>query len=311
MAEYVNIYRSFPAGYQAMTALEEACAAGPLDPGAVRAGQAARRRRSTAARSASTCTTRTPGPPARPRSACTCSRRGGSRRVYTDAERAALALTEEVTLIADGHVPADVEAAAREPLRRRRRTPRWCSRSPRSTPGTALAITSHAVAGRYQPKVRDRRWRAPAGRSSASRTVSDSGPGRVKPHTVSVPCQWATTSSPSPVAPPGASTRRSLDGGGERRDPHSPRARRTRVAEVLAQHHELVGEVVSLVLAGQRNEMSTTRRRRATARRSPPRCRRRGGPTRSVARSRPSLIRSAGRSSTPRARAVGQRRERQ
>ena len=36
--------------------------------------------------------------------------------VYSDVERAALALTEEVTLIADGHVPPDVEAAAREHL---------------------------------------------------------------------------------------------------------------------------------------------------------------------------------------------------
>ena len=33
--------------------------------------------------------------------------------MYTAAERAALALTDEVTLIADGHVPADVEAEAR------------------------------------------------------------------------------------------------------------------------------------------------------------------------------------------------------
>lgn len=33
--------------------------------------------------------------------------------VYTPAERAALALAEAVTLIADGHVPAEVEAEAR------------------------------------------------------------------------------------------------------------------------------------------------------------------------------------------------------
>lgn len=33
--------------------------------------------------------------------------------VYTPAERAALALTEAITLIADGHVPAEVEAEAR------------------------------------------------------------------------------------------------------------------------------------------------------------------------------------------------------
>lgn len=33
--------------------------------------------------------------------------------VYSDAERAALALTEAITLIADAHVPADVEAQAK------------------------------------------------------------------------------------------------------------------------------------------------------------------------------------------------------
>ena len=29
---YVNVYRAFPAGYQALKALEDACAASPLDP---------------------------------------------------------------------------------------------------------------------------------------------------------------------------------------------------------------------------------------------------------------------------------------
>ena len=34
--------------------------------------------------------------------------------VYTDAERAALALTEAITRISDAHVPAEIEAGARE-----------------------------------------------------------------------------------------------------------------------------------------------------------------------------------------------------
>jgi AhpD family alkylhydroperoxidase len=72
--------------------------------------------------------------------------------VYTDAERAALALTEEMTLIADGHVPADVEADARAQFDEETYAAlvfvvvainAW----------NRLAITSHAPAGIYQPRI--------------------------------------------------------------------------------------------------------------------------------------------------------------
>ncbi len=71
--------------------------------------------------------------------------------VYSDAERAALALTEAVTLIADGHVPADVEDEART---------RFDAESYSALVFTIvtinawnrLAITSHAQAGTYRPR---------------------------------------------------------------------------------------------------------------------------------------------------------------
>ena len=71
--------------------------------------------------------------------------------VYSDAERAALALTEAVTLIAGSHVPADVEAEARS-YSMPRRMPPSCSRSPLINTWNRLAITAHSEPGHYQPR---------------------------------------------------------------------------------------------------------------------------------------------------------------
>jgi AhpD family alkylhydroperoxidase len=68
--------------------------------------------------------------------------------LFTEEERAALALTEAVTLIADHHVPEDVEAAARDAFDDEAYAAlvfaiitinAW----------NRLAITSHSVAGEY------------------------------------------------------------------------------------------------------------------------------------------------------------------
>jgi len=144
---YVNIYRQLPAAYDAMQALERACA-DAMDPvlfelvklrasqingcafcidmhwkDARAAGETEERLYMLAAWREAT--------------------------VYSPTERAALALTDEVTLIADGHVPADVEAAAREHLDAGAYAAlvftivtinAW----------NRLAITCHAAPGRYR-----------------------------------------------------------------------------------------------------------------------------------------------------------------
>lgn len=70
--------------------------------------------------------------------------------VYTDAERAALALTEAVTKISDAHVPAEVEAEARRHFDEEQYAAlvflivainSW----------NRLAITGHSEPGLYQP----------------------------------------------------------------------------------------------------------------------------------------------------------------
>ena len=73
--------------------------------------------------------------------------------VYTDEERAALALTEAITLIAEGPVPEEVEAEARS---------RFDEETYAALVFTIvvinswnrLAITGHSPPGRYKPKPR-------------------------------------------------------------------------------------------------------------------------------------------------------------
>jgi AhpD family alkylhydroperoxidase len=150
-AEYVNIYKAFPAGYKGMPVLEDAAKNGPLDP-VIRELVKLRASQINGcaycidmhykdARAAGESEERLYMLPAWREST-----------VYTDAERAALALTEEMTLIADGHVPADVEAEARAQFDDETYAAlvfvvvainAW----------NRLAITSHSPAGIYQPRV--------------------------------------------------------------------------------------------------------------------------------------------------------------
>ena len=148
---HVNVYKDFPAGYQALSALEQACANGPLDHALyelvkLRASQIngcafCIDMHHKDARAAGETEERLYMLPA-----------WREATVYSDAERAALALTEAVTLIAAGHVPADVEAEARAQFDAETYAAlvfvvvainAW----------NRLAITSHSPAGIYQPRA--------------------------------------------------------------------------------------------------------------------------------------------------------------
>lgn len=70
--------------------------------------------------------------------------------VYTEAERAALALAEAVTLISQGHVPADVEADAKRHFDTETYAALvWVIVAINSW--NRLAITGHSEPGLYQP----------------------------------------------------------------------------------------------------------------------------------------------------------------
>jgi len=109
---FVNIGEDFPDGYRAMLAFERAVRGGPLDPTLyelvkLRASQLngcayCVDMHHKDARAAGESEERLYMLPA-----------WREATVYTEAERAALALTEAVTLIAGTHVPEDVEIEAR------------------------------------------------------------------------------------------------------------------------------------------------------------------------------------------------------
>ena len=150
-AELVNIYKAFPAGYRGMQALEDAAKSGPLDP-VIRELVKLRASQINGcaycidmhykdARAAGETEERLYMLPA-----------WREATVYSDAERAALDLTEAITLIADAHVAAEVEAEARAQFDDATYAAlvfvvvainAW----------NRLAITSHSPAGKYQPRT--------------------------------------------------------------------------------------------------------------------------------------------------------------
>ena len=73
--------------------------------------------------------------------------------VYTEAERAALALTEAVTLIAGSHVPEDVEAEARRVFDTESYAALVFAIALINT-WNRLAITAHSEPGHYRPRPR-------------------------------------------------------------------------------------------------------------------------------------------------------------
>jgi len=149
--EFVNIYKAFPAGYRAVDALEQAVRQGPLDHALfelvkLRASQI------------NGCAYCIDMHYKDARAAGETEERlymlsaWEEATVYTEQERAALALTEAITLISEQHVPAEVEARARS-----------CFDEESYAAlvfliGTInlwnrLAITSHAEPGKYQPRT--------------------------------------------------------------------------------------------------------------------------------------------------------------
>lgn len=146
---YVDVYGGLPDGMKALQALEQAIAAGPMDrPTFELVKMRASQINGCAycldmhykdARSEGETEERLYMLPAWHEST-----------LYSEQERAALALTEEITLISQGHVSPEVEAEAR----------RVFSHEEYSSLVFAivainawnrLAITSHSPAGRYKP----------------------------------------------------------------------------------------------------------------------------------------------------------------
>jgi AhpD family alkylhydroperoxidase len=73
-------------------------------------------------------------------------------RVYSDAERAALALTEAITLISEEQVPEDVEREARAHFDDQRYA-ELVMTIVLINAWNRLAITGHSVPGLYQPRT--------------------------------------------------------------------------------------------------------------------------------------------------------------
>ena len=144
----VNIYEDFPEGHRAMRAFEQAVRDGPLDRTLfelvkLRASQVngcayCIDMHHKDARAAGESEERLYMLPAWREAA-----------VYTEAERAALALTEAVTLIAGTHVPEDVEAEARRQFDAARYAALVFAIAAINS-WNRLAITSHAVPGKYR-----------------------------------------------------------------------------------------------------------------------------------------------------------------
>jgi AhpD family alkylhydroperoxidase len=149
--EFVNIYKQFPEGYQAVSQLEQACAA-TMDPSLF---ELVKLRASQINGCAYCIDMHYKDARARGETEERLYMLGAWREasVYSEAERAALALTDAITLIADDHVPADVEAAARDQFDERAYAALVFTVATINT-WNRLAITSHSVPGVYQPKVR-------------------------------------------------------------------------------------------------------------------------------------------------------------
>ena len=110
--EHFNVYQALPAGYQAMASLEAAVKNSPLD----RTVFELVKLRSSQINGCAFCIDmhykdlRAMGESEDRLYMLNAWRES---TLYSDAERAALAFAEAVTLISERHVPADVEAAAR------------------------------------------------------------------------------------------------------------------------------------------------------------------------------------------------------
>ncbi len=152
VGEYVNVYRAFPAGYAALQALEAANAASSID----HALYELVKLRASQVNGCAYCIDMH----------YKDARAGGETEerlyllpawrevtVYSPPERAALALTEAVTLIAGGPVPGDVETEARAQFDEETYAALLFTIATINA-WNRIAIATHSPAGRYQPKPR-------------------------------------------------------------------------------------------------------------------------------------------------------------
>lgn len=147
---FVNIYQDFDAGYRAMEALEDAVAAGSLDGPVYELVKL----RASQINGCAYCVDMhykdaRAGGESEERLYMLPAWRESS--LYSEAERAALALTEAVTMIAEAHVPADVEAAARQQFDAESYAALVFTIATINA-WNRLAITSHSIPGKYRAK---------------------------------------------------------------------------------------------------------------------------------------------------------------
>ena len=148
-SEFVNIYKAFPEGYRAVSELERVVAASPLDHATI---ELVKLRASQLngcaycidmhhkdARAAGETEERLYMLPA-----------WREATVYSESERAALALTEDITLIAEGPVDPEVEAEARRCFDDTTYAALVFTIATINV-WNRLAITAHSEPGRYQP----------------------------------------------------------------------------------------------------------------------------------------------------------------
>jgi AhpD family alkylhydroperoxidase len=146
---HVNLYKSFPPGYKALSDMETALKAGPLS-GTIRELV---KMRSSQINGCAYCLdmhykdARAAG---ETEERLYMLNAWEEATVYTDEERAALALTEAITLISQDHVPEDVEAAAREHFDDERYAALVFTIVAINS-WNRLAITGHSEPGIYQP----------------------------------------------------------------------------------------------------------------------------------------------------------------
>jgi AhpD family alkylhydroperoxidase len=146
----INLMEAFPAGYKAVLAFDKAVAAGPLD----RTLFELVKLRASQINGCAYCIDmhhkdlRADGETEERLYMLPAWREA---TVYTDAERAALALTEAVTLIAGSHVPEDVEAEARRIFDTESYAALVFAIALINT-WNRLAITAHSEPGHYRPR---------------------------------------------------------------------------------------------------------------------------------------------------------------
>jgi AhpD family alkylhydroperoxidase len=145
----VPLGQQFPAGYRALAGLERAVREGPLDHGLF---ELVKLRASQINGCAYCVDMHWKDARAAGETELRLSLLSVWREVedFTDAERAALALTEAVTRIADEHVPAEVEDAARAAVDEEAYA-NLVFAIVTINAWNRLAITGHAEAGRYEP----------------------------------------------------------------------------------------------------------------------------------------------------------------